>query len=236
MTKDEFEKIYNKLRNWRMERVLSCEQQLQGIHANLLEECVEYLRAKNDEEKIDALCDIVVFAMNASEELQFRPIGIVCPQDDEIIKGYFLSEICENIAKIDLTGKAKKINKKLSYIVYNALSIIDYMSYDSYKCMLETIKEISSRTGEYNSDLKKFIKDTGAYTEEEAKKLALLYFKERNFVKCVTYFGWSFVEDTGEEIMTIKDGNGNITHTGGEHFNVIKWYKARYDKCKKKKE
>lgn len=35
--------------------------------------------------------------------------------------------------------------------------------------MDETIKEISSRTGHYNSGFKKFVKDNGAYSFKDAK-------------------------------------------------------------------
>ena len=94
------------LQKWREERHL--QKEAGNYQANIAEELTELLRAKDVNEEIDALCDIIVFSINAIEA-----------------KGY---------------------NAEL--------------------CMLETIKEISSRTGGYNPVTKKWEK----FKTEEAKK------------------------------------------------------------------
>lgn len=50
-------------------------------------------------------------------------------------------------------------------LVYNCEHLCKNLGFDFYKCILETIKEIESRTGFYDERLKKFIKDTS----DEAK-------------------------------------------------------------------
>ena len=57
------EDILLSLENWREERGL--QRTVGNIAANIGEEIVEYLRAENDEQRVDALCDMFVFSVNA---------------------------------------------------------------------------------------------------------------------------------------------------------------------------
>ena len=57
--------IFESLKAWRDERGL--QNKVGNIEANLCEELTEYLRATTVEEEIDALCDMMVFAINAIE-------------------------------------------------------------------------------------------------------------------------------------------------------------------------
>ena len=58
--------IINRLETWRKERILDATQgfefDLNNQVSFLTEEITEYLRAKNDNDKIDALCDLTVFS------------------------------------------------------------------------------------------------------------------------------------------------------------------------------
>lgn len=57
--------MFNSLKQWREERGL--ENTVGDIVSNLLEELTELSRAYNQDEAIDALCDIIVFSVNAIE-------------------------------------------------------------------------------------------------------------------------------------------------------------------------
>lgn len=47
----------------------------------------------------------------------------------------------------------------LNSLVLQMWKTIERLGYDPYQCMLETIKEISSRTGTYNEAIGKWVKD-----------------------------------------------------------------------------
>lgn len=145
------------LKQWREERHLTVENQRDGLMGNLCEEMAEYYRATNKSEKIDALCDMCVYCINSlnkpikviKEDFNFNKLSLV-----KIDKLYWINNCLSR-------GKSEKyrINKELySFIYINQLEI-EEMGYDFYECMLETIKEISSRTGHYDENIHKFVKD-----------------------------------------------------------------------------
>lgn len=57
--------IFQSLAQWREERGL--QNQIGNVAGNICEELTEYLRATTVEDEIDALCDMVVLAINAIE-------------------------------------------------------------------------------------------------------------------------------------------------------------------------
>lgn len=152
MNSKELKEINARLKAWREARNISIESQRQGLVINLLEEFVELNRAKNEYEKIDALCDMCVFILNA-----YKIDSIIAyPLRDFTFNQRFLSliqamEMCKG-------------NKKL--IIRKLLSLIqfEFKDYDLYSCLNETLKEIESRQGKYDSVAKKWIKDSNAKT------------------------------------------------------------------------
>ena len=84
-------------------------------------------------------------------------------------------------------------------------------------------EEICSRTGKYDEKVKKFIKDKGFYTYDEADK----YFS--NFVEeCkgkVDNYDIYERDDCFEVILYHSNGK---EETG----KFVKWYKTDYEKCK----
>jgi hypothetical protein len=127
------------LEKWRTNRNMSNKEFVLDVEvSNLLEECTEYLRAKNDYERIDALCDIAVFSINADSYIDF-----MSPTFDDFAE-YSFYEIIGMIASLEncsLVG----ISHTLEIIVLTSFKIINDMGYDYVRCMRETIKEISSR-------------------------------------------------------------------------------------------
>ena len=198
--------IVLQLEKWCNERHLDKETQRKGLVANLLEELSEFYRAKDEYEQVDALCDMIVFCINSlgRDVLSFMQQV----QSDTMVKEGTI---------ISLVDKLQESNHKL--FIYMIIKLADkqlkQLSYDTYKCLLETIKEISSRTGKFNSSINKFVKEPGAYSYQEAYKLA----------KQTTEYNLLDSENsqTDSDYYIFVDSDRNI-------IKIKKWYKANYFK------
>lgn len=62
--------MFEDLKEWREERGL--QYTVGNIQGNLCEELTELLRATTDEDKIDAMCDMIVFSVNAIEAMGYN--------------------------------------------------------------------------------------------------------------------------------------------------------------------
>lgn len=207
------------LKVWREERNLSVESQRVGFKGNFFEEVAEFYRASNDYERVDALCDMLVFTINASGSINrrsnkwFEIMPIVWKDGDRHRDcEYHLENAIALLMKcgVGYTDDTLPVN----YL----LSAIAAFGYDPQKCLSETIKEISSRTGKYSNDLKKFVKDKGAYTLEEVEAM---YAKDKSIDNI----------DTTDLVDSWEVG---IYYSNGKEAKEIvkKWYKADYEKCK----
>lgn len=169
MTLEQELELQELLKQWRDERHLSIESQRDGLMGNLCEEMAEYYRAVDESEKIDALCDMYVFCMNSLgrdlkvaredfEDANKKILAMYCALPS--LKFYLLDNIELKLMELK---KNEIIVDSLNLFLYAFIRNVEYeiqsMKYDLYKCMLETIKEISSRTGYYNEDMHKFVKD-----------------------------------------------------------------------------
>lgn len=148
MTQLELKDLQTRLSVWKAERHLTTEGQKKGLVSNLLEELTEYSRATTVEQEIDSHCDMMVFIINAFDKIENY-------DKHNNAQEYEDSEAAQWLA-IDLL---RNIDKNPAFCIRLLCEQISYFGYNPYKCMLETIKEISSRTGKWNDDLKKFIKD-----------------------------------------------------------------------------
>ena len=176
--------IYKGLKAWRHERGITAESQKDGYIVNVMEELGELAGALRDYEKfskhdcpyceidkqkaehgiIDALCDISVFTINAGTDVN-------CNEKIEIINtsqttrcNSSLSFLLSECGNFDYYGKLS------SYVCFNQIllscaKLCEYYGFNFEIAMLETIKEISSRTGSYDENAKKWVKDTS----DEAK-------------------------------------------------------------------
>lgn len=163
--------IYKGLDEWRAERGITAESQKTGYLVNVMEELGELAGALRDYEKfskhdcpyceidkqkaeheiIDALCDIAAFTINAGADIrdEYKPLSI------------------------DTTDTFSDLNCLLLYastfdfkkILLNCAVLCEHYGFNFELAMLETIKEISSRTGSYNETTKKWEK----YTSDEAQ-------------------------------------------------------------------
>ena len=148
--------IYKGLDEWRAERKITAESQKEGYIINIMEELgelsqalrgleIEIVRKTAEHEIIDALCDIAVFTINAGADIrdEYKPLSI------------------------DTANTFSDFNCLLLYtstfdfkkILLNCAVLCEHYGYNFEIAMLETIKEISSRTGSYDEKAKKWIKD-----------------------------------------------------------------------------
>lgn len=136
---------------------------------------------------IDALCDIMVFSGNLFESKDFETE--ITEQEVLSIKRHIeegvipksldpLGELLEYIAmytrKASATSGIKAFIATELYFICSCLA--SKKGYDFYKCMKETLKQINSRQGAWNEELKKWVKDTSP----EAKNKEY----QANFYKC----------------------------------------------------
>lgn len=152
--------IYAQLEAWRAERGITAESQKDGYLVNIMEEFGELAAAlrvyekssvtkqdaakkqKAEHEIIDALCDIAIFTINAGADIrdEYKPLSI------------------------DTTNTFSDLNCLLLYtstfdfkkILLNCAVLCEKYGFNFEIAMLETIKEISSRTGSYDEKAKKW--------------------------------------------------------------------------------
>ena len=170
--------IYKGLDEWRTERGITAESQRQGYLRNIMEELGELAAGLRDYASwskcdlrfcqihkemaerliVDAICDIAVLTINAGEhipcelkhtEMEFKKSSL---NADYILKQ--LVEKCAEFSYFDW-GEQKCFN----IILINCAYLCEHYGFNFEIAMLETIKEISSRTGTYNEATKKWEKD-----------------------------------------------------------------------------
>lgn len=145
--------IVKNLKLWRESRRLTIEMQQEGFVNNFNEEVQEYNDATSPEEKIDALCDMAVFVINCWD---------LTMADIEYIELRLSKLITQSKAPLKLLKTTNIVKNKKTSIDQLAYLFTEMhnMGYDPYVSMDETIREIRSRTGSYNEEKKKWIKDT----------------------------------------------------------------------------
>ena len=167
--------IYKGLDEWRAKRGITAESQKAGYLVNIMEELSELFAALRLFEKsksvndshelkcaehfiIDALCDISVFTINAGAD-------IPCRLKDSAI---YASQISFSVTNLcNLIDNCVEFASDHDYkdgvyhnsILVNCVKLCEYYGYNFEIAMLETIKEISSRTGAYDENAKKWVKD-----------------------------------------------------------------------------
>ena len=169
--------IYKGLKAWRAERGITAESQKAGYIVNVMEELGELATALREYERfskpsypypknkkyaehgiIDALCDISVFTINAWAdipcELKRTEIEL---RKSSLDADYILKQMVEKCARFSYFewGEASAFN----IILINCAYLCEHYGFNFQIAMDETIKEISSRTGAYDENAKKWVKD-----------------------------------------------------------------------------
>lgn len=193
---------------------LSQSRNLEVNYAKELTELFEARRDNNEYGMIDALCDMVIIAMNAG--------AILGDEHSEWFYNNLINPI--KYAKPYTLGLLYEIRQK---------------GYDPYLCLLETIKELRTRTGAWNEAEGKWCKDLGAYTLNEAIEKADNCFKDipafisLKLLKEDEDF-WLFGEWDVDDVSFFDDKTLDESYEclDGERVKVKKWYKADYENCK----
>ena len=172
------EQIYAGLKAWRHERGITAESQKAGYLVNVMEELGELATALREYERfskpsypypknkkyaehgiIDALCDICVFTINAGAD-------IPCSEKLESINTTTETTRCNSSLSFLLSecGNFDYYGKLSSYVCFNQIlmtcaKLCEIYGFNFEIAMLETIKEINSRTGAYDENAKKWIKN-----------------------------------------------------------------------------
>ena len=187
--------IYKGLAEWRAERGITAKSQKVGYLVNVMEELGELATALRDYEKfsateqdtakkqkaeyeiIDALCDISVFTINAGADIN-------CNEKLESINTTTQTTRCNSSLSFLLSecGNFDYYGKLSSYVCFNQIllscaKLCEQYGFNFEIAMLETIKEISSRTGSYDENAKKWVKDES--DEAKAKWYKADYEKAR---------------------------------------------------------
>ncbi len=218
MTELQFNEIKEILAKYREIRHLTYENQRKDFLGNVFEKVSKYFRAKDDLERVDALCDIAAFCFNVndvkfsnyecfmkSDKVDCEIFDIVSEINSIII---YKANFEESPVKVFLDTLIALLNKKCKNLCF-----------DFYKCMIETIKEIESHTVEYNAMVGKFLKKRGFYSLDEIKKADLSYL-------CNNYKIKDIYEKENNFIVDLETPSGII-------FNKFpKWYKADYESCR----
>ena len=170
--------IYKGLDEWRAERGITAESQKAGYLVNVMEELGELATALREYERfskpsypyqknkkyaehriIDALCDISVFTINVGADIN-------CNEKLESINTTTQTTRCNSSLSFLLSecGNFDYYGKLSSYVCFNQIllscaKLCEQYGFDFQIAMDETIKEISSRTGAYDENAKKWIKD-----------------------------------------------------------------------------
>ena len=178
--------IYKGLAEWRAERGITAESQKEGYIVNVMEELGELAAGlrnyaswskcdlrfcqihKEMAERliVDAICDIAVLTINVGADIN-------CNEKLESINTTTQTTRCNSSLSFLLSecGNFDYYGKLSSYACFNQIllscaKLCEHYGFNFEIAMLETIKEISSRTGSYDEKAKKWIKDTS----DEARK------------------------------------------------------------------
>ena len=167
--------IYAQLKAWRHERGITAESQKQGYIVNVMEELGELATALREYERfskpsypypknkkyaehgiIDALCDISVFTINAGADVDDNTKAKVI----DITKTTILNSSFSSLLSYcgDYAGYVKAFSC-FNDILLVCAKLCENYGFNFEIAMLETIKEISSRTGSYDEVSKKWVKD-----------------------------------------------------------------------------
>ena len=185
--------IYAQLKAWRHERGITAESQKEGYIVNVMEEFGELATALREYERfskpsypypknkkyaehgiIDALCDISVFTINAGADVDDNTKAKVI----DITKTTILNSSFSSLLSYcgDYAGYVKAFSC-FNDILLVCAKLCENYGFNFEIAMLETIKEISSRTGSYDEVSKKWVKDES--DEAKAKWYQADYEKAR---------------------------------------------------------
>jgi hypothetical protein len=190
----------NEIKQWSDERLITQNTpDKNGYNAMIVEELAERIDGildGNEEEVVDAICDITVFAIGEIYKFGYITEDVVdCGKDYMILDWLDISDNkCKLTNKLKIRGidytsrivyylgkflgtESKDLRvEAMKNMIFDSYNELVWFGYDPDRCMDEVMKELNSRTGEYCEETKKWQK----FKTPEAK--ALWY--KADFSKC----------------------------------------------------
>lgn len=219
------EGVENSLEPDNIQKLLRLSQ-TRHFELNYTRELEEYYQAKLDENieaMVGEICDLILVSLNAGGD--FNP-NFYYPYakniKDMMARGLGKEKLEEvvNRARRFLAIPLSEPKKEIDLLALNIVAL----GYEPYKCLLEKIKELETRTGSWNEKEGKWCKYLGAYTIEEARDKLLMRERIEWFIlKYEDDYFWYYGQDDGIDFFENKERAIR---------KVKKWYKADYSKCK----
>lgn len=181
-------KIYARLKAWRHERGITAKGQKAEYIVNVMEKFGELASVLRDYEKssltcnlpddlayydtvkevaeheiIDAICDIAVFTINAGADIN-------CNEKTKIIDTIKTLQCNSNLSRLMVDcGEFNYYGSNVYFnnILVDCAEICESYGYNFEIAMLETIKKISSLTGIYDENAKKWVINTNDKAKAE---------------------------------------------------------------------
>ena len=180
------DKIYSDLECWRTENKITAESQRDGYLVNVMEKFGELSQAlrslefkktnKTAEcEIIEALCNIGILTISAGADILLRKKETEIDTSEIRHILFNVNSLISDCANYDRSGCTNHLY--YNYVLKDCASLCENWGYNFEIAMLETIKEISSRTGTYDENAKKWEKDLS--DEAQAKWYKADYEKAR---------------------------------------------------------
>lgn len=196
MTTEQIKDISSRLFKLRESRGTSIEKQRKNFRVDFTNKLVKYYEAERDDDefkKISSLCDMLIVSIDA---------GVIKHEKTLLVYNNYLSF-------------------GLEYAFNTIFSNFDILEYDPYHCLLEKIKEIESRAGYWDEKNEKLVEDVGAYTKNEAMRIAEEYTK-KNYINSEPPVFDTENSDYWYFLCEWKDGEYV------SKLQIKKWYKPDY--------
>lgn len=139
------------------------------ILRDLMKHCTKYTTVTDTENRISILCDIVISCLLTHENITQLHLNNAHRE----IKDLFHTVATIINTAPDIEGIYYRYDENtINYIINCAIYLIEKLGFNAYECLKEKIKELQTYTGYYSDTQSEFILDEGAYTYDEAYKIA----------------------------------------------------------------
>jgi len=141
---------------FKFRRVNGLEDHLGDIVTNVLEEIVEVRKASltgNTLELVGELTDICVYCENGLAQVKAEKVEL-----DFIVRNINLRDVLIDISMDIVRYDRDQSPHIFRHIIRKIQLLIQSMGFDYERCMIETVKKISSRKGKLNPETKKWEK------------------------------------------------------------------------------
>lgn len=151
------------LQYWKWSRNITTDSQKEVVLDNIKEELQEYKEAKTEHDRLDAMLDVCVLALNAINRFHHNS-SLVINKDISSLEPYDSA-----MEIIFFKSPDTELETRLFAAVYTTTVYVEAMGYDFTLAFSEVIKEISSRRQDPEQKAKwdKYFSENGKYPDEK---------------------------------------------------------------------